>query len=70
MAIVAAEIAIVVLAFTKKGEVEGFIDKRLEETLQKSKSNHEFYGAWDILQRDVNRIENTFSVKAQFSESE
>lgn len=53
MAIVAVEIAIVVMAFTKKGEVEGFIDKRLDETLHTAKTNEAFYKSWDLLQREV-----------------
>lgn len=53
IAIVAVEVAIVVTAFTKKGEVEGFIDKQLVNTLDKSKPGDAFYTSWDLLQRNV-----------------
>lgn len=53
IAIVAVEVAIVVTAFTKKAEVESFIDKRLEETLHTAKTNNGFYKSWDLLQREV-----------------
>lgn len=53
MAIVAVEIAIVVTAFTQKGKVEGFIDKRLYETLNTSKNNKNFFKSWDLMQREM-----------------
>lgn len=58
MAIVAVEIAIVVTAYTQKGKVEGFIDKRLEETLRDSGAKPAFFKSWDLMQREVNGIEN------------
>lgn len=69
MAIVAAEIAIVVMAFTRKGEVNGFIDKRLEETLHKAGSNDAFYKSWDLLQREVGTNEKKNQIKRNIIES-
>lgn len=53
MAIVAVEIAIVVTAFTKKGEVEHFLDKRMQETLNTAKTNKGFFATWDLVQREM-----------------
>lgn len=54
IAIVAVEIALVVTAFMKKGEVETFIDKQLDKTIQTAQPHHATYTAWDLLQRNVN----------------
>lgn len=61
MAIVAVEIGLVVTAFMKKGEVEGFIDNQLEKTLQNSRTNDAFFASWDLLQRNVNIKNRTIS---------
>lgn len=41
------------MAFTRKNEVEGFIDKRLNETLHKAGDNEAFYKSWYLLQKEV-----------------
>lgn len=63
MVIVAVEIAIVVTAFTKKGKVEDFIDKRLDEMLHKSKNDPALFKSWDLMQREVNGIGNDIETK-------
>lgn len=49
----AAEIAIIWMAYSHKGQIEGFIDKRLNDTLAESESNKAFAKSWDLLQREV-----------------
>lgn len=51
--IIAGEIAIIWTAFSHKGNVEEFIDRKLTETIKESMGNDKFSNSWDALQREV-----------------
>jgi len=51
--IVLFQIGIVAAAFSKKAELEQLVDKRLMDTLKKSKETRPFFESWDLLQNEL-----------------
>ncbi|XP_031627365.1 uncharacterized protein LOC116343455 [Contarinia nasturtii] len=51
--IVLFQIGIVVAALSKKGDLEQIVDKRLLDTLKKSKDNSKLLKSWDLLQNEL-----------------
>lgn len=53
--IIAGEVAIIWTAFSHKGNVEEFIDKKLTETFEQSMDNDKFLNSWNVLQKEVSQ---------------